>query len=202
MKRLAGLMFAALVALVGLRSSAPAEAASGNSIKLGVNLANFSGDDVPGDADYRQGYVAGVAFSLHRSAQVEILYTQKGMYLEDDATGDEETWEFDYVQTALLLRAGRQVQVFGGPYVGVNLSATVSYVVGGSESSIDLRDDLPEDPVTSADIGFVGGLAFGSRSAKFEIRYEMGTEYVMDQDLPSSSDFKNECISAMFSMTF
>ena len=85
-----------------------ARAQDRGGVRVGLNLANLSGNDVSdlGDTDMRAWLVVGlfgvVPLNENIAFQPEVLFSQQGAKLEDGS--DDATIKLDYLQVLLLAR--------------------------------------------------------------------------------------------------
>lgn len=172
----------------------------GKGIKAGYVLSTLTGDDVV-DSDRRPGYAAGVFLNLGLSPiplsiQVEALYVMKGSEREDVEEGITIKTElnFTYLEIPVLAKLtvvavpGLKLQVFGGPSLGILLSAKSKLTVGNESAEIDIKDD-----VKSTDLGLVLGVALGISKIHFDVRYIMSMSTIDEVD---EDDVKNSVLMA------
>lgn len=142
-----------------------AQAQTGFGIRGGVNFANLN--DTDAELDSRTGLMAGVYFNFPItnspvSIQPEVLYTQKGYKIGDDAI------KLDYIEVPVLAKfdfitdGAFTPNVYFGPSVGFNVSA---------EDEAGLIQGDIEDSVNDTEFGVVvgGGVDFG--------RLDLGVRY-------------------------
>jgi hypothetical protein len=201
------MMLTLLFAVSNLFAQAPTTGITGKGVKLGLNLAKFTG----ADAD-NEKMLTGVAFGGFITysfndlfaIQPEVYYTMKGSkttvtYLNTDY---DVTNKFNYIEIPVLFRvqlAGGtsfKPNFYAGPELGILMSAK-SKVKGGSE--IDLKDD-----VKSTDIGIIGGVGaeypMGSGKLLLDIRYDAGLSKL--DDTPAKGDYKNSAITILVGYGF
>ena len=137
-----------LIALLLLAFS-PAVFAQGitaKGVKGGLNIATLTGDDVE-DAKSKIGFAFGgfLTYEVNEmfSLQPELLFTMKGSkYDEEDTETDEDgwqsyykyegSWNLNYLEIPVLaklkipMEGNIKPNVFMGPALGINISATMS----------------------------------------------------------------------------
>ena len=173
----------------------------GKGIKAGLVSSKLTGDDVNDNADRRSGFAAGAFINfglspLPLSIQVEALYVMKGADEEDveeEITFNTEL-KFTYLEIPVLAKLtvvavpGLKLQVFGGPSLGILLSAKSKLTVGNESAEIDIKDD-----VKSTDLGLVLGVALGISKIHFDVRYIMSMSTIDEVD---EDDVKNSVLMA------
>lgn len=154
-----------------------AKAQTGFGIRGGVNFANLN--DVDDRPDSRTGLMAGIYtnFLIPNSPvviQPEVLYTQKGYEVGDNAV------KLDYIEVPVLAKfnfitdGSVTPNVYFGPYLGINVSAEADTDPFGGDVDID-------DAVNTTDFGVVvgGGVNFGR--IDLGVRYGAGLTEVFDE---------------------
>ncbi len=172
--------------------------------KVGVNIANFSGNDatINGQSlDSKFGFGGGI-FALFQfgniiGVQPEIYYTMKGA--STTINNVDVTFNFDYVEVALLLKAiipveGANVRpaIFVGPVLGFNSTAEVEGEDNGQSATEDLSEFVQD---TDFGLAFGGGIGFlvGGHELGVDIRYILGLKSWDDSD--ANDDVKNSVIN-------
>ena len=144
-------------------------------VKSGLNLANFTGEDVfhnSSSAGFVGGVFARYGLGDKWSLQPEALFTMRGAEFSVDDIETEQ--QADYIEIPLLARfawgqgAMFRPSLFAGPSVGFLLK---NRIVDGAE--IDLKDGS-----NSVDAGGIIGAALdyalGAGVLVLDARYEMG----------------------------
>ena len=170
-------------------------------VKVGLNLATVTGDDV----DYVAGPVTispgtRTSFSVGGfvilnlpgmlKVRPEILYSMKGAKY-DTPIGDA-TMKLDYLEVPVLLQYNLipgpiSPNIFAGPALGIKLSAK-GESPGGAEEDID--------DVKSMDLGLViGGGVILNDKFTVDLRFSLGLSTIDDSD--NEADIKNQVISLM-----
>jgi len=167
--------------------------AQGTGIVGGLNMAQFTGDDVDDMGD--QSYMPGFTFGGYMTTMLggftirpEIHYTIKGGDFSDSETGDgaevktETTVKMNYLEVPVLgvFPIQDRISLFVGPYLEYYLSGTVDYEMswtydGESESDSDSEDLKKEDGIASIGYGIILGGSFGiTDNIAIEARYSIG----------------------------
>jgi hypothetical protein len=211
-----------LTALLVLSLSMLAAAADRPTMgpRLGLNVANFNGDDAEG-LDPRVGACLGgfIEYPLTPiiSLQGEVLYTMKGAM--ESSMGIDLVWKMNYVEVPLLARLNFPISgsirpyLLAGPGIAFNTGAEWEVSGFGQSASMDIGDY-----VKGTDLGAVlgGGLSFpvGPYWMAAEVRYEFGMatidedlvpflEEVSGEDLPMDElDLKNGTFSVVVGLAF
>lgn len=175
-------------------------------LKAGVNFSNmlFEEDEASIEDLARNGatnFTAGLTFILPLSdavaIQPELLYAQKGGSSTYSFAGVETTNElkYNYLDIPLLLRLslgdthgeGLGIYLNGGPYVAYAFSGkSITETPLGTVETEFTFDDV--DDQKRIDYGFAlgGGLTLGNLF--FDVRYNRGTNNLLDDDADNSND--------------
>ena len=206
MKRL---MFPVLVVCVVMLFAGMGFAADiGFGVKGGVGFTNFSGDDAD-DFDSKMGFHAGafVPISLIEliTLQPEVLYSAVGAKIEESGVDGKWLWNLSYIQVPVLVKfypplaLPVDLNVFAGPYIGLNLSG--KYKATGDYETVfddkgDLEDDLGLDRQTM-DFGLTLGAGVDINKIVIDARYTFAfSSWEADNDL------KNNAFSIMAGYRF
>ena len=183
-------------------------------IKVGLNLANASGDDVE-DTKNKMGFAVGgyILYPLNETItmRVEAMYSQKGAKMEGEMPVVETlpyfpyytyemkdytaTMSVDYIEIPVLFLYEIQSSgtmkpfVFAGPYLALKMSAKTKVEVEGEDSETeDMKD------VKGMDYGIIlGAGAKVTDKISVDVRYSMGLTSVDDSD--ADADIKNKVIA-------
>lgn len=164
-----------VLAVVGVLGATEARAQDRGGVRIGLNLANLSGND-SADLDntkVRTGIVAGlfgvVPVNDHFAFQPEVLFSQQGAKVEEGS--DEGTIKLDFIQIPLLARIR----------LGMNPSSPVHALVGPSfgfrtkaEVEADGQTEDIKDDVEKTDVGIVAGVAINAGPAVIDVRQTWG----------------------------
>jgi hypothetical protein len=198
MKKIVILTIAALFALSTISfAQGVVTGLTGKGVKLGVNLANATGDDAPDDASMKPGLVGGgfitYSFSDLFAVQPELLFSMKGAKSDIGSTEYKST--LSYIEIPVLFKvqlAGGgnfKPNFYAGPAVGFLMSAKTSADPEPTGWDDDIKDDMK-----STDIGLIGGigadLGMGTGPGKitFDLRYEVGLTSTSDVDMNQDGD--------------
>jgi hypothetical protein len=154
-------------------------------VKAGLNLADFSGDDL-GDSKMRPSYLAGAYLGIGLgekfAIQPEVLFVSSGSKFEDGS--DKSTYKLNYISIPIMFKY-KIVEMFNvqaGPQIGILASAKNEIETGGNKTDVDIKDSLK-----SSDFGLAvgAGLDFG----KFNVsaRYCFGLSDISDNGSSDSS---------------
>jgi hypothetical protein len=209
MKRLTATFFTIVLIFV-VSSSASAQGLAGYGFKVGLNMANLSGDDVIEGTDSKMGFCLGgfVTYSLNEmiALQPEVLYTMKGAKWEEEVFGEtlEVTWTLDYLEIPILAKVVIPTQgtvkpnLFVGPALGINLRGKAKAEIAGESEEGDIED------MKSTDFGLVfgAGIDFGLPHSAITVdgRYVMGLSTIDDSE--EKADVKNGVITFMIGYSF
>ncbi len=168
-------------------------------IKAGYVSSTLTGDDVV-DAGRRPGFAAGGFLNfglspLPLSIQVEALYVMKGADEEDVEEGTIISTEkkSTYLEIPVLAKLtvlalpGLKLQVFGGPSLGILLSAKVKQT---GLPEMDVKDNAK-----STDLGLVVGVALGISRIHFDARF-ITSMSTLDDSGVDVEDIKNSALMA------
>lgn len=176
------------------------------AVKAGVNFSNmlFEEDDSSIEDLAKDGavkFTAGLSFILplgdYVAIQPELLFVQKGAKSTYKIAGQEFSNDLTYnnLDIPLLLRLslgdthgeGLGIYVNGGAYVGYTFSgkSTSESPLGTVETDFTFDD---ADDQRRIDYGFAlgGGLTLGNLF--FDLRYNHGTNNILDDDADNSND--------------
>jgi hypothetical protein len=178
--------------------------------KVGVNLADWGGDDVDGDTDKRVGFVAGgfLAIGLHDAfaIQPEVVYTLKG--IEDpDSDG---AFKLNYIQIPMLAKVmiptERAVAPYflAGPAVGFQTDCEASG--GGISIECDQIEGALGASFEDTEFGMIFGGGVGMDAGpgvlQIETRYDLGLTSILDPANGQDADIKNRVLSFQFGWGF
>lgn len=176
-------LFTAAVLVTAFAFLPSTAAAQQIGVKAGVNFANISDvtEDFP-ESTQRIGLVGGlfvkVPVTERFSFQVEGLYSEKGLHIEDSDEGIdfEGDLRLRYFEVPVLGRADfgtpgstANFYVVAGAAPAFKLDGRVRIEALGEEETEDISDDLE-----SFDLGLVGGLGLEFGNASVEGRYTHG----------------------------
>ncbi|MBN2174641.1 MAG: PorT family protein [Bacteroidales bacterium] len=193
--------------------------------KVGLNLANVSGDDVDNNKmliGFNAGLLGNYAFGDMFSVQVEAMYDAKGAKYEGtDENGNDKTYPFSlgYISIPIMAKAtfGDDIKFFGeiGPTIGLLMSAKMD---GESEYEVPTGFNPQtgqftyetikvKDSYKSTDIGLVFGvgtlLPAGNMKVMIDARYNMGLGTIAEKpDEGDAADIKNGVISINVGLIF
>lgn len=169
-------------------------------IKAGVNIANFTGDDVFHNSSHT-GAVAGVfaryGLSPSWSLQPEGLFTMRGAEFAVDDIRSEQ--HINYIEVPLLVRFGWghgalfRPSLFAGPSVAFLLK---NEIVDGAEINLKGQTgtrDIDAGAILGADLDFT----LGTGDLMLDARYELGL-VSWSEDL----DVRNSTLSFMLGYGF
>jgi len=194
-----------VLAVVGVFGVTEARAQDRGGVRVGLNLANLSGNDVAdlGDTDSRAGLVVGlfgvVPLNQTIAFQPEVLFSQQGAKLEDGS--DDATIKLDYLQVPLLARfrlgmsPSAPVHALFGPSFGFRTNAEVDL----NGETIDDNDEF-EDQTESFDIGLVAGIGVNAGPAVVDARYMWGLRNLNKID--DGAEIKNRVFSVSVGFRF
>lgn len=193
-------------------------------IKVGGNLASLGGDDaqllfqlggqqqeIP--IDRRSGFMVGgfavVDLAGPIALQPELLYVQKGAKTEIDFGFQGQTQtitstlKLSYIQLPVLAKFQIPVSgpvspnVFAGPNVGFNISATNETEGGGESESEDVEGVSGTDYGLTIGAGADFGLSLGTVTV--DLRYELGLANLPEE---GEASIKNRGIGITAGLVF
>ncbi len=164
-----------------------------SGVKLGLTMANITGDGAKDGEYFNYNYNLGFeigAFTIYHinnqmTLQPEILFTQKGYSLHMDMGGntmDVDT-SLNYIQIPVLLgfKTAPGLKLYGGAYVSYFTNAWVSSSDLNSDDETKAENDI-EKSISDFDMGIVVGATFkGSDNLIFDFRYERGFTVLNDK---------------------
>jgi len=204
-----GVLVAAAVVAPGL---SPAEAGLSKGIRVGLNMANFTGSDADPSPSVtkssRTGYAAGLFAGIGLPAlplgfEIEALYSMKGAVYEWGT--NSSTAKLAYLDIPVLVKLDIlpvgpvKVGVFAGPSLGILLSAEREEELGSTSRTTDIKDDM-----NSSDMGAVVGVGVSlPMGLSVDVRYSMGLSK-LEKDVAGIPALKryNGVISAMAGLSF
>lgn len=161
--------------------------------KLGLNLANQSGDDVEDNSmliGFNVGALGNYAFNDMFSLQVEALYDTKGAQYEyTDANNNKEKkpYSLGYISIPIFAKAtfgSGDTKFFGelGPQIGLLMSAKVD---GESEMTVLNTTYKYKDNFKSTDLGLGIGagalIPVGGMNLMVNARYTLGLSSIGEE---------------------
>ena len=178
----------------------------------GMNEATFD-SDAPGLTN-RSAFVGGISYinplSIHRSFQMDILYSMKGAKSEDATSDDIATLKFNYISVPMMLRtelpATSRARAFlhGGVALDYRIGCGGEATFSGQKFTTtcdELRHGIGEaTSFNRFDWGPIlgGGVALdvGSRTLSLGVRYELGMRNIV----PDAEHMKNRTLSFVASL--
>ncbi|MDX1813121.1 MAG: porin family protein [Gammaproteobacteria bacterium] len=168
-------------------SSVQAVELTEKGVKLGVNMASFSGTDAQPDGVTNSSH-AGVSvggfgvwgINDKLSLQSEVLFSQKGVTM--DVAGTKTPINLSYLEVPVTVEfalpvAGHKVNLFGGPYMGILLAA--------DSDGTDIKDNTK-----TIDYGLqLGAGTIFQKKYLIDARYSMGLSSIDGTD--NKADTKN-----------
>ncbi|MBR5101523.1 MAG: PorT family protein [Muribaculaceae bacterium] len=196
-----------LIAVVSLLSmSAMAQDGFTYGAKVGFDLTNFVGKDVPHDmkAGYQAGVFAEYRFTDSKFAIApEVVFASQGGKYEDEILGvkTDVTDEFNYINVPVMLKCyvAPDFSIDLGPQVGFNVygKRTSEAKAGGAsaKTKVDVKDNLK-----TVDFGVGLGATYNlSENAFLQARYTLGLTKVWDVE---HTNAKNGNIQVAFGYRF
>ena len=190
------------LALVALMSSTVFAEGLSLGFKGGLNLANWTGDDIDENKIklcFGGGVFMNYPLTESISLQPELLFMMKGTKADDDDI--DAGYRMTYIDIPILAKFAVPTEgaftpcFFAGPFIALNLSAEM-YM---EDEDMDIKDDIK-----STDFGlmFGGGFdyAMGEGYLTFDARYALGlTDFV---DVEEDVNIKNTGIMFMVGYGF
>ena len=152
-------------------------------VKVGINFASVSGDDVDnfdGRTGINIGGVVNIPVSEKFSVQPELVYSSQGFTGEE--SGIDYTGKLDYINVPILadFKFGDGFSLQAGPQIGFNITDKIE--AEGESESIDAE---------SIDFGGVLGAQYRMKTGLFfQARYALGFS-----DIVEDADAKNGVLS-------
>jgi len=167
--------------LAGIASAAQAQEAR-FGVKAGVNLANVTGSDVKNNKNLvgaAVGVMADFSLSDLISLHPELLYSQKGVKLENGGATAQS--RFSYLDVPLLLRVKADGLFFeAGPQVGFLIAEKDEVNIPGLGSSTSTSTN----GTRKVDVGYIAGVGYKlPQGLELGVRYNGGISDLSD---PSS----------------
>ncbi|HPE57354.1 MAG TPA: porin family protein [Bacteroidales bacterium] len=192
--------------------------------KLGLNLANVSGDDVENNSmliGFNVGGVCNYGINDMISVQGELLFDVKGAKYEgEDENGDKKDYplKLSYINIPILAQAqfGDEIKFYGelGPTIGLLMGASWD---GESEYKVATGFDITTGQITyetkkvkesykGTDIGLAIGAGAKIPMSSFGLvvgaRYNMGLGSIAEDVADEKVDMKNGVISINIAVMF
>lgn len=167
--------------LAGIASAAQAQEAR-FGVKAGINLANVTGSDVKNNKNLvgaAVGVMADFSLSDLISLHPELLYSQKGVKLENGSATAQS--RFSYLDVPLLLRVKADGLFFeAGPQVGFLIAEKDEVNIPGLGSSTSTSTN----GTRKVDVGYIAGVGYQlPQGLELGVRYNGGISDLSD---PSS----------------
>ena len=219
MKRLLSIFVTGTLALVLLLPHPSSAAGIKKGLKLGVNYATLSGENM-GDLDAYIGqdtksklaFCLGgyVTYKLNETftIQPEVLYTMKGSTFRDEVGGEVlKVWiNLTYLEIPVLARitipslGTFNPVLLAGPAFAIKLSGKLKTELEGVTTEVNVED------MKGIDIGFIIGAgmdlgveAFGLGKLALDLRYTLGLSAISEF---ANDDAKNRALSLMVGISF
>ena len=162
----------------------------GFGAKAGLNLANYTGDDVDDEAKAKLGATLGSFATIPLGEKLvvrpEVLFTQKGVRYKEEDDGYElkgkEKLNFLDIPILVVFQATDAISAFAGPYLDLFLSGEMSLELSGEGESIEFDEKIESEDVNSLGFGLIFGGAYGvTENIDVEARVALGLSS-MDED--------------------
>lgn len=198
----------------------PAPATAQFSLRGGVNLVDFLGDDVV-ESDSRPRLAGGVGFDVVSLGPVtlapELWYAQKGAENIQSTLAEQQVAEISlsYIEVPVLLRLDVPLggvlrpYVAAGPVFGWQLDCAARIDAGGAEQDCDplfgTQDQL-EDTLREYEQGLMAGAGLalqimrGLGAVTLDARYAWGLSRLSDAE--NGPEVRNEALSLMLGYRF
>lgn len=203
----------ALVLVLLFSSSLFAQGITGKGIKLGLNFANWVGDDadifqdqgIDMDKKMEIGFAFGgfLTYEVNEmfAIQPEILYSMQGVKYEGTVQGVDmtSTNTLTYIQVPILAKFNLSMEsnikpnIFLGPQLGLLLTAKTKAKSDGLEVEGDIKD-----ATKSIDVCLVFGAGVQFDQISIDARYNMGLTSFDE----GGDDLKNSVISIMLGYSY
>ena len=156
-------------------------------LRLGADLANFSGDGT-GDYKTRTGMTLGFVVGLHVSEETPIClesglyYTERGG--KKNIPGGEETTSLCYLELPILIKYGFELEndwailTFVGPYFSLGAGGSIINKVNDTSISSFSRDNF-----SRPDMGFKLGCGAEYNHLYIEAGYQFGVANISQDDV-------------------
>jgi hypothetical protein len=194
------------VGLTGIFAQTATTGIIGKGVKVGLNMAKATGDDVQ-DSKMLMGFAVGgyvtYAFNDMFAVQPELQFTMKGDKEEYDVLGETQTvkTKLSYIEIPVLAK----VMLSGGEKIKPNfyIGPGIGFLMSAKAEDEDVKDNMK-----STDIGLIGGLGLdylmGAHKLTFDVRYEAGLTSVVKkpEGATETPKVKNSCISILVGMGF
>jgi len=178
-------------------------------IIAGINIANFSGDELIDNGQRRSlnyssrtgfaiGGVLDLALSKSVSLRLEPMYLQKGA--EGKEMGISFAYKLAYLEVPAFIKvafgtANTRPYIMAGPSLGFLMSSNLEVGIGGVSASVDFKDLMSS---TDFGLGFGGGVNFQleSLSIFLEARYALGFTDVFKGGTLNNENIPDEYLDA------
>ena len=162
----------------------------GYGAKAGLNMANFTGDDVDDEAKVKLGATIGgfatIPLGDKFAVRPEILFTQKGTRYkksegEVDYTGKHKMNWLD-IPILAVYQVADAISAFVGPYFDLYLGGEFVLKAEGGGESMEFDEKIEGEDVNSLGFGIIFGGAYGvTENIDVEARVALGLSS-MDED--------------------
>jgi len=173
----------------------------GKGVKIGLNLAKGTGDDLPDNSKMLPVFAAGgyitYAFNDLFAVQPEIQFNMKGNKNDVDVLGEtyKVKTKLSYIEIPILAKVmlsgtdKLKPSFYAGPQFSFLLSASESVDPEPEDHDSDVKDDYK-----SSDFGLIGGIGvdylIGSHTLTFDLRYDVGLANIADYKNDQEKDAK------------
>lgn len=219
MKRLISIFVTGALALMLLLPNPSSAAEIKGGIKIGLNLANLSGEDMADLGDYlgeniksKLGFCFGgfVTYNINEmfAVQPEVLITMKGAKYKEEIGGEIlKVWiNLTYLEIPVLAKITLPTlgivkpSLFAGPAIAIKLSGKVKAKTEGVTVEVDVEDMKGIDfgLVIGAGIDWGQGV-FGVGKLAVDLRYTLGLSTISEF---ANDDVKNGAFSLLVGFTF
>lgn len=198
---------------IDLSKPFPQEKRTKFGLKVGMNMANFSGDDAEG-TDSKIGLAIGGSFTFNLNDKFairpEFFYSTKGSKFEESIFDDftvRSTTSLNYLDIPILVVYSIQenLKLFAGPSLGIYINGKSEWEISGDFLGVEIDDsgseNIESDEINSPDFGLVFGASYSLGKISIEPRYSMGLVNVLYID-NEDTDMKNRVIQLMVGYSF
>lgn len=162
-------------------------AQTGFGAKAGLNIANYSGDDVEDEVDAKIGAYFGVSYehliNEKFAIQPELLFSMQGAkldYSEESVEHNQKT-KINYINIPILAKyyAVDKLFILAGPQIGFQVSA--KYESKTSMDGITLNEDGDLEDMNKVDLAIAVGAGYNfMENLGAEVRYNFGLSDIVE----------------------
>jgi len=163
----------------------------GFGAKVGLNMANLTGDDVDDEAKMKLGATIGgfatIPLGDKLTVRPEVLFTQKGARYKESENGVDYSGKTKMnwldIPVLAVYQVAKGFSAFVGPYFDLYLGGEQTFKVEGDGMSFEGDEKIEGEDINSLGFGIIFGGAYGvATNIDVEARIALGLSSLHEEE--------------------